>query len=84
MNYAGLSWEGAGSNYLYKNDFSMSLTPTDFSSSSGSVNILISGYGGFGNESVDSMYSLFPVINLKADTLVTNGDGSVNNPYEVR
>ncbi len=92
MNMAGMSYNGATrDNYLLKylknNDkyywWMWSMSPYSALSSNA-----IEFYGGTGGgindyRVYDTDHVVRPVINLNADTLITSGDGSQNNPFIV-
>ena len=84
---AGGVWNTANSNYyLYNGQYFWTLSPSHFDSyySDARVwNVLPSG-GMNTWYSVESSYGARPVINLKADTQITKGDGTALNPYAVK
>ena len=76
----------ANSNYyLYNGQYTWTLSPSQFNSNYSLANvwsILPSGGLTYWNY-VTSSFGARPVINLKADTLITKGDGTALNPYVV-
>ena len=72
--------------YLYTGMYLWTLSPSSFDSyysNSFTWHILPSGglqrwYG------VNNSFGTRPVINIKADTLITKGDGTVLNPYVIK
>ena len=83
MNMVGLAWHlyANETNYLYYNKWWWSLSP----SLSGNDADDCAGYtGGIGHTNIrHEDHIVLPVINLSADTLITIGDGSTSNPYQV-
>ena len=71
--------------YLYNGQYFWTLSPSRFSSSYSSAYVWIVGPSGVLNPwgSVENSFGARPVINLKADTLITKGDGTALNPYVV-
>ena len=81
---AGIEWDTrnqTGENYLYNSDLWWSFSPyyslTSYANVFNAFNDLDSYY------STNNSRGVRPVINLKADTLITSGNGTESNPYIV-
>ena len=83
---AGGVWNTPNSNYyLYNGQYFWTLSPSRFSSSYSIANVwgvlhsgsLVQWYG------TNDSHETRPVINLKADTQITKGDGTALNPFVV-
>ena len=63
----------------------LSLSPSLFNSNDSHANVWnVLPSGGMNNwNNVTNTFGARPVINLKADTLITKGDGTALNPYVV-
>ena len=83
---AGATFEKTNKNYyLYNGHYTWTLSPSDFYSVRSAACIFYidaSGNLGDGNSS-SSIFSVRPVINLKADTLIAKGDGTALSPFIV-
>ena len=84
---AGGVYNIANSNYyLYNGQYTWTLSPSQFGSGYFLAcvwDVLPSGGLSFGNY-VARSFGARPVINLKADTQITKGDGTALNPYVVK
>ena len=83
---AGGVWNTANSNYyLYNGQYFWTLSPSRFESHYSSARVWsVLPSGGLLNwNDVTNSFGARPVINLKADTLITKGDGTALNPYVV-
>ena len=83
---AGGVWNTANSNYyLYNGQYFWTLSPSTFTTyySQARVWFILSSGGLIDWYSVSSSFGARPVINLKADTLITKGDGTALKPYVV-
>ena len=81
--YAGGVWvTNNTSYYLYTGQNYWTMSPRHFSGTSASVFTVYSS-GGLGSNSVNGAWGVRPVINLKADTQFSSGDGTSSNPYVV-
>ena len=86
MAMAGGVFNTSNTNYyLYNGQYQWSLSPGGFGSLNSFANVWrVTPSGGLGPwGGVDSSFGARPVINLKADTLITKGDGTALNPYVV-
>ena len=71
--------------YLYNGQYFWTLSPSHFASNYSYANVwAVRPAGNIGNHSVANSYGARPVINLKADTQLTKGDGTALNPYVVK
>ena len=82
----GLRNTGNTNYYLYNGQYQWSLSPGNFGSFYSIANVWAVGSSGslrpwYG---VTDSLGVRPVINLKADTLITKGDGTALNPYVVK
>ena len=78
---AGLSWNGSTtSNYLYTGQHYWTMSPYYFGASVFAV--YSSGYLRWSNVN-NAAPGVRPVVNLKADTIISSGDGTSSNPYVV-
>ena len=71
--------------YLYNGQYFWTLSPSGFHSNYSLAHVwsVLPSGGLFGWISVTSSFGTRPVINLKADTQITKGDGTALNPYVV-
>ena len=77
----------ANSNYyLYNGQYTWTLSPSDFSSNYSNAYVWsVTPSGGLNHwNGVTNSFGVRPVVNLKADTLITKGDGTSLNPYVVK
>ena len=83
---AGGVYNKANSNYyLYNGQYFWTLSPSSFDSYYSFANVwAVRPAGNIDNGYVASSYGARPVINLKADTQITKGDGTALNPYVVQ
>ena len=83
---AGGVWNTANSNYyLYNGQYFWTLSPFFFTSAYSHADVwYVSSSGSLSNRVVASSFGARPVINLKADTQITKGDGTALNPYAVK
>ena len=58
------------------------LSPRNFNSGNANV-FIVNSNGNLNNDWVDNTWGVRPVINLKADTQFSSGDGTSSNPYVV-
>lgn len=79
---AGGSSSGNNSYYLYTGQNYWTITPYGFSSSNANTFVVDSG-GSRASSNVSREYGVRPVINLKADTIFSSGNGTASNPYVV-
>jgi len=83
---AGGKSGSANSNYyLYNGKYFWTLSPSPFYSDSSNARVwtVVSSGSLHPWHSVSNSYGVRPVINLKASTLITKGDGSAVNPFVV-
>ena len=86
MAMAGGVFNTANTNYyLYNGQYQWSLSPGSFSSSySFAIVWYVYPSGGLSPwRNVTSSFGVRPVINLRADTLITKGDGTALNPFKI-
>ena len=86
MAMAGGVFDTANTNYyLYNGQYQWSLSPGAFDSQRSDAYVwLVNPSGGLGPWiSVAHSFGVRPVISLKADTLITKGDGTALNPFTV-
>ena len=82
--YAGGVWNIANqSYYLYTGRVYYTLSPCYFNGSTAVMFSVDSNDGDLGYTSVDSVFGVRPVINLKADVTISKGNGSAGNPFIV-
>ena len=84
---AGGVFNTANSNYyLYNGQYFWTLSPSHFESHASDAQVwLVSPSGSLDRwSSVASSFGARPVINLKADTQITKGDGTSLNPYVIK
>ena len=76
----------ANSNYyLYNGQYTWTLSPSGFYSNISFANVwYVSPSGTLISYHVDFSFGVRPVINLKADTQITKGDGTSLNPFTVK
>ena len=82
---AGGVWNTANSNYyLYNGQYFWTLSPFFFTSAYSHADVwYVSSSGSLSNRVVASSFGARPVINLKANTQITKGDGTALNPFVV-
>ena len=83
---AGGGWNAANTNYyLYNGQYFWTLSPSHFESHGSRALVWHVNPSGSLNpwSSVANSFGARPVINLKADTLITKGDGTSLNPFKV-
>ena len=83
---AGGVYNMANSNYyLYNGQYFWTLSPSNFHPyySRSRIWLVMSSGGMYDWIDITSSYNVRPVINLKADTQITKGDGTVLNPYVI-
>ena len=86
VSMAGGVWNTTNSNYyLYSGKNFWTLSSSYFSSSSFTANVWVVLPSGSLNpwHCVNNSFGIRPVINLRADTLITKGDGTSLSPYVV-
>lgn len=66
--------------YLYNNENYWTISPTRYANSY-SVIFINNKYGHLSSDGVSSSYGVRPVISLKETVTITQGDGTMNNPY---
>ena len=83
---AGGVYGVANSNYyLYNGQYTWTLSPSYFYSiNSGAYVWRVDSSGSLGWNGVNNFFGTRPVINIKADTQITKGDGTALNPYVVK
>ncbi|MDD6244268.1 MAG: hypothetical protein PUB03_01230, partial [bacterium] len=84
---AGGVYNTANSNYyLYNGQYFWTLSPSHFFSHSSLASVWhVLPSGGLMNwYDITTSFGARPVINLKADTLITKGDGTSLNPYIIK
>jgi len=84
---AGGVWNTANSNYyLYNGQYFWTLSPSGFSPHSSAAHVwyVLPSGGLLDWNSVTDSFGARPVINLKANTLITKGDGTSLNPYVIK
>ena len=76
----------ANSNYyLYNGQYTWTLSPSYFHSYGSIARVWRVGpSGSLDDDYVASSFGARPVINLKADTQITKGDGTALNPYAIK
>ena len=87
MAMAGGVFDTSNTNYyLYNGQYQWSLSPGYFTSGHSNASVWIVGPSGslYPWDGVNDSFGVHPVINLKADTLITKGDGTALNPYVVK
>ena len=81
--YAGGYYNQSNSNYyLYNNTWFWTMSPAGFSGSYSSV-WYVDASGFIDYNSVDYPYAVRPVLNLTANTKISSGDGTKENPFAV-
>ena len=81
--YAGGYFNQNNSNYyLYNSTYFWTMSPAGFSGSYSDVWI-VDTTGNIYNNAVINTRRLRPVLNLTADTQITGGDGSKENPFTI-
>ena len=84
---AGGVYDTANSNYyLYNGQYFWTLSPSHFNPSASFAIVWLVVSSGSLNRSyhITLSYGTRPVINLRADTVITKGDGTALNPYVVK
>ena len=87
MAMAGGVYNTSNTNfYLYNGQYQWSLSPGSFTPSDSDVHVwyVLPSGGLYPWYYVTSSFGVRPVINLKADTLITKGDGSSLNPFVIK
>ena len=70
--------------YLYNGQYFWTLSPSYFESYTSHAYVwAVQPSGGLDWNNVASSFGARPVINLKADTLITKGDGTALNPFKI-
>ena len=70
--------------YLRTNAYFWTMTPSRFNSSSaGTSEFNVYPTGLLSNDNVASGLGLRPVINLKSETMLSRGNGTVDHPFEI-
>ena len=82
--YNGVSSPNS-SYYLYNSKYFWTFSPSRFNSYASSAGVYIVASSGAMNSGIGITNSagVRPVINLKANTLITKGDGSSLNPFTI-
>ena len=83
VGYAG-GYNGQANNiyYLYNNTYFWTMSPSGFSGSYSCVwRVHDAGY--INNDSSFNTIAVRPVLNLTADTQISSGDGTKNNPFSI-
>jgi len=84
VNVAGAAGATGNSNYyLYTNQVYWTMSPYVLDANGYAGMFIVYNNGRPYNSSVSSLYGIRPVINLKADTIFSSGDGTTSNPYVV-
>ena len=82
--YAGGVYNQTNENYyLYTNSYYWTMSPYFFGNGRAHV-LRVYSDGNLSNRSVNNTFGVRPVINLKADTIISSGDGTSSNPYVVQ
>ena len=82
--FAGIpNWNSSNTNnYLYTGEYYWTMSPRRFRN--GYAGVFVVDYDGFLNDwRVDNSFGVRPVINLKADTVISSGDGTASNPFVI-
>lgn len=80
----GYGHTGNSSYYLYTGQYYWTMSPYRFFRSINHANLfIITASGDIGSTWVNDLFGVRPVINLKADTQFSSGDGTIDNPYVV-
>ena len=69
--------------YLYNNKSSWTMSPAGFASSGRSYVWGVLTRGGFDYDPVNYNLGLRTVLNLNADTQISDGDGTKENPFTI-
>ncbi len=69
--------------YVYQDNYYYTLSPSRFSATNSEIRMFYFSKNGYVNNST-GVYGLRPVINLKADTQISSGVGTSNNPFVVK
>ena len=81
--YAGGYYEKSNNSYyLYNNTNFWTMSPTGFESSRSSVWVVITA-GDIDNRYVNNITAVRPVLNLTANTQISDGNGTKENPFVV-
>ena len=79
-----VAYAGRAGNYLYTIDYYWTITPSNFEGNMSNVDVVYSD-GSLSNFYVHySLWGVRPVINLKSDVEITQGDGTSSNPYVIK
>ena len=74
--------------YLYSGAAFWTMSPVKFDETNtryaNAYNYMVTASGDFGIRCITQWYNVRPVINLKANVLISAGDGSENSPYELK
>ena len=82
--YAGGYYEKSNNSYyLYNNTNFWTMSPTGFESSRSSVWVVITA-GDIDNRYVNNITAVRPVLNLTANTQISDGDGTKDNPFVIQ
>ena len=82
--YAGGYYNQSNYNYyLYNSTYFWTMSPAGFSGSYSSV-WGVNATGNIDRDFVDDTYRLRPVLNLTADTQISDGDGTKENPFIIQ
>ena len=83
VSYAGGVYNTTNASYyLYTNQFYWTMSPRYFGGGDANVSIVYSS-GDLGNGTVDDAHGVRPVVNLKADTQFSSGNGTSETPFVV-
>ena len=87
--YAGLgttddNGESLKNYYLYTDTYWWISLPIHFINSTAYNEYIYYDDGSFGNNDIKYNYAIRPVINLRSDLLISSGDGTETNPYQVK
>lgn len=83
--YGGIpNWNSSNtSNYLYTGQTYWTMSPFGFYSTGRALVFSVSSSGYLGNGSVDNADGVRPVINLKANTAISSGNGQATSPFVI-
>ena len=71
--------------YLYTGQTYWTMSPSYFTPSHAHARVWnVSSAGNFGSDRSSDGYGVRPVINLKADTTITSGNGTASSPYVIK
>ena len=82
MYAGGNDPENNNSYYLYSGEYYWTMSPIE-SATGDSFGLIVTDDGGIGESWVDAPYGVRPVINLSADVTISDGNGTMDNPYVV-